>query len=54
MGKKRFRVNRVDYKKIAEARGVTLHAVRMAVRRGVLDPNDIRSICRYINGRRGN
>jgi hypothetical protein len=47
----RFRINKVDYKKIAEARGVTVHAVRMAARRKILDPKDLKSIAKYVNGK---
>ena len=39
---------RFTYKDIAILRGVTIYAVRKAVDRKLLDPTDLRSICKYI------
>jgi hypothetical protein len=44
----RFRVIKVTYADIAYYRGVTVYAVRSAVRRGLLEPSDLGSIARYV------
>lgn len=48
MKKRRHRNLIFNYKDIADVRGVSIYAVRMAVRRGVLEPDNIKSICKYI------
>ena len=44
----RFRNLVFKYQDIADAKGVTVHAVRQAVKRGRLDPTDLKSIAEYI------
>jgi len=41
------------YKQIAEAKGVTIYAVRAAVRTRVLNPRDLKSICAYLRSHAG-
>lgn len=41
------------YRDIARAKGVTVHAVQAATARGILDPEDLKSICRYLKIKRG-
>ncbi len=47
-GKERHRVLKFTMRDIADAKGVTIHAVHMAVRRRLINPEDIKSIARYI------
>ena len=49
----RYRKMSYTYKDIAETKGVTIHAVRQAVKCGLLDPSDLKSVCAYLNSRRG-
>lgn len=37
------------YQDIADAKGVTIYAVRAAVKRGLLEPGDLKSVCSYMS-----
>lgn len=41
------------YRDIADKKGVTIHAVRQAVKRGTLKPADLESVTRYIQKKKG-
>ena len=41
------------YKNIAEAKGVTIYAVRWAVKTKKLNPRDLKSICEYLGSHAG-
>lgn len=51
--KKKARFYKITPAKIAEVKGVTVHAVYQATKRGKLDISDLESICRYIRHKKG-
>jgi hypothetical protein len=52
-GGRGYRQLKFTYEDIARIKGVSLQAVRRAVSNGILDPDDLESICRYLQMRRG-
>jgi hypothetical protein len=48
-----YRQLKFTYEDIARTKGVSLQAVRRAVSNGILDPDDLQSICQYLRRRRG-
>jgi len=48
---KRHRLLKFTLSDISNAKGVTIHAVHMAIRRKLLNPKDLKSIARYILAR---
>jgi hypothetical protein len=41
------------YRDIADAKGVSIYAVRAAVKRKILNPRDLTSICEYLRSNAG-
>jgi hypothetical protein len=52
-GGRGYRQLKFTYEDIAQIKGVSLQAVRSAVSNGILNPDDLQSICQYLRTRRG-